>query len=389
MRVLIYSRSFPPQTGGVERIVMSLAEGLARRGPSECGDAPEVTVATSTPAGEMDDSQLPFRVVRRPRLDELVVLLRNADIIHLAGPAILPLLVGWLMNKRVVVEHHGFQTVCPNGQLFYEPEQAPCPGHFMAERHLECLRCNAKYGKITAVKMWLLTFPRRCLCEMIRANVTPTNWLSTVLRLPRTGTILHGIHMTKHEPSLSRMDPGTFVFVGRLVGTKGVGVLLAAAQNLKDKGYTFRVKIIGDGPDREELQRKAASAGPRTCVEFLGHLTDEDIERTIARAVAVIMPSLAGEVFGLVAAENMLRGRLIIASDIGALREVVGDAGLFFPPGDETALMLRMEDILLNVREAESLGRVASRRAARLFSESRMVNEHILLYQGLRETCAE
>ena len=167
-----------------------------------------------------------------------------------------------------------------------------------------------------------------------------------------------------------------------------MGVLLAAAQNLNDKGHIFRVRIIGDGPDREELQKKAASVGPRACVEFLGQLSDEGIERTIAGAVSVIVPSLAGEVFGLVAAENMLRGRPIIASDIGALREVVGDAGLFFPPGNDTVLMAHMEDLLLNVRKAERLGREALRRATRLFSESRMVDEHNMLYQRLSK-CAE
>jgi glycosyltransferase involved in cell wall biosynthesis len=188
--------------------------------------------------------------------------------------------------------------------------------------------------------------------------------------------------MTKQETSLNRTDPATFVFVGRLVGTKGVGVLLAAADRLKDKGYTFCVKIIGDGPDREELQKKAASVGP-TRVEFLGHLTDEGIESTIAGAVAVIMPSLAGEVFGLVAAESMLHGRLVIASDFGPLREVVGDTGLFFPPGDGAALMLLMERVLLDVRKAKALGQQASQRAARLFSESRMVEEHTMLFRGL------
>lgn len=118
VKVLIYSQAFPPQTGGVERIVMSLARGLARLVRGERGHPLEVTVATLTPAGEMDDSQLPFRVVRRPRLDRLVMLLQAADVVHLAGPALLPLFLGWLMRKRLVVEHHGFQTICPNGQLF-------------------------------------------------------------------------------------------------------------------------------------------------------------------------------------------------------------------------------------------------------------------------------
>jgi glycosyltransferase involved in cell wall biosynthesis len=48
----------------------------------------------------------------------------------------------------------------------------------------------------------------------------------------------------------------------------------------------------------------------------------------LAEAATVVMPSMAGEVFGMVAAENMARGKLIILSDVGSLREVIGDTGL-------------------------------------------------------------
>ena len=49
------------------------------------------------------------------------------------------------------------------------------------------------------------------------------------------------------------------------------------------------------------------------------------------------MPSL-GEIFGLVALENMLRKKVMIVSEIGSLTEVIGDTGLTFPAGDATAL---------------------------------------------------
>ena len=185
MRVLIYTHAFAPKIGGVETVVMSLATGLAGFTNGQGATPVDVSVMTPTPRGTFDDESLPFRVVRQPSLLQKVRLMWGADVIHLAGPAFLPLLVALLLRKPVVVEHHGYQAICPNGQLLFEPAQKLCPGHFMAGRHVECLRCNAKAGLFHSLMMWLLTFPRRWLCARVASNITPTQWLSTLLRLPR------------------------------------------------------------------------------------------------------------------------------------------------------------------------------------------------------------
>src|SRR5262249_28048178 len=132
MRILIHTHAFAPKVGGVETMVMSLARGLVRPHETESNNRVNVTVATATPSGGFDDESLLFRVVRQPSLRQFLRLLWEADVVHLAGPSFLPLLFGLLLRKRVVVEHHGFQAICPNGQLHYEPTQIPCPGHFMA-----------------------------------------------------------------------------------------------------------------------------------------------------------------------------------------------------------------------------------------------------------------
>ena len=63
MRILIYTRPFPPSVGGAERYVLLLAEGLSTL--IDQGQI-EVIVATATPADGFDDSKLGFRVVRQP-----------------------------------------------------------------------------------------------------------------------------------------------------------------------------------------------------------------------------------------------------------------------------------------------------------------------------------
>src|SRR5438093_10532693 len=261
MKILIYTHAFAPRVGGVETHTMLLAQGLAKS--LKKWGKENVTVVTSAPADGFDDPGLPFRLVRRPSLATICRLVGSTDLIHLAGPAFLPLILGLLRRKPVVVEHHGFQAVCPNGQLFYEPLQVPCPGHFMAGRHRECLRCNASSGRVSSFKLWLLTFLRRWLCYRVSANIAPTSWLAGLLQLPNTSVIHHGLAADGEEKlHLNPVRrPVTFAFIGRLVSTKGVPVLLQASSHLKVKNLPFRLQIIGDGPDCRSLEARTRILG--------------------------------------------------------------------------------------------------------------------------------
>ena len=384
MKLLIYVQSFAPNIGGVETVVMSLAQGLARSGLAQGGNTVDVTLVTATPAGKMDERALPFQVVRQPDLLTLLRLLRAADVIHLAGPCFLPMLLALLLRKPIAVEHHGFQVICPNGQLFYEPAQMPCPGHFMAGRHRQCLRCNVKSGILASCKMWLLTFARRWLTQYVAGNITPTQWLEALLGLPRTTTVHHGVKNGAREtPDRTPGALPTFVFNGRLVATKGAHVLLQAAEQLKTKGLAFRLKLIGDGPERRRLEAEAEALEMTDRVTFLGYVPPGALEQTLAEATAIVMPSLGGEVFGLVAAENMMRGHMMIVSDIGALAEVVGDAGLRFPTGDEESLAGCLEQALESPGLVNTRKELARKRAIKLFSERRMIEEHLAVYRRL------
>jgi glycosyltransferase involved in cell wall biosynthesis len=386
MKVLLYTHSWAPSVGGVETVTIVLARGLAGWEATHSGEEVAITLVTQTPANGMDDSAFPFRVVRRPGFGQLRRLIRDADVVHMAGPSLVPTAIAWLMRKPAVIEHHGFQTVCPNGQLLYEPTQTPCPGHFMARRYGECIRCNSKLGSLGSAKLWMLTFPRRWLSQRVSANVMPTSWLGSLLQLNRAKTIHHGLPALEAPPERRvRSTFPVFVFLGRLVGTKGVRVLIEAAGLLRARHREFQVRIVGDGPERQELEKLAQDLGVHSHVRFIGYVPAERLEESLVDATAVVMPSLGGEVFGLVAAENMQRGRLVIASDIGALAEVLGDAGMTFPTGDSEGLARCMESIIADPMLAEEIGQKAIRRVAQLFVADQMVREHMRLCE---ETCS-
>ena len=277
MKVLIYSKLFLPVTGGIQTVVSVLARGLAERECSLGNEKIEVTVVTQTEANSEDDLLCSFRVVRAPTLLELASLMRKSDVIHIAGATILPMALALLCGKPMVVEHHGFQAACPNGLLFYEPTETPCPGHYMAGRYDRCIECNRKKeGLLKSALMLLLTPVRRWLLNRARANIMPTDWLATILKLERMGTVYHGIPAQPVD-SLARPELPTFAFQGRLVSTKGAKLLLRAAESILESNQEFRIVIVGDGPERENLESHMSEALSRR-VQLLGHVPDEQLD---------------------------------------------------------------------------------------------------------------
>jgi len=385
IQVLIYSHAFAPRIGGVQTLVMSLAKGLAGRNTD--GMSIQVTVATPTPRGAFDDASLPFAVVRQPSLRQLVRLIRAADVIHLGGPAFLPLIFGLLMGKQVVVEHSVYQSICPNGLLLDERTKTACPGHFMNGRYGQCWSCNAaNQSRGKSLALLLFTFPRRWMCKKVARNVVPTAHVGRRVELPRTVTIYHGVPDSPVPPLAEVPSPATavtFAYVGRLVSEKGLNLLLESARRLHAEGAAFHLKFIGDGPERAGLEAAVDKFELRPRVTFTGYLQGDNMERALAGVTALVMPSIWEETAGLSAMEHMMRSRLVIAADIGGLGELVDGAGLKFPMGDIDALASCMKRVIDDPALAKSLGKMAGERAQDLFGEKRMVAEHLALYRQI------
>jgi glycosyltransferase involved in cell wall biosynthesis len=83
--------------------------------------------------------------------------------------------------------------------------------------------------------------------------------------------------------------------------------------------------------------------------------------------------------------EQMIRGRMVIAADIGGLSEVVGDAGLKFQPSNIAGLAERMRQILNNPAFLEMLGRRAGERASQLFRQKQMIESHTRAFNAANE----
>jgi len=389
MKLLIYSQFFAPSIGGVQTIVQSLAGGLQDLLVPRGGREFDVTVVTQTARGEVDDTAYPFRVLRQPSLFRLWRAIRESDVAHTAGPALLPMVLGFLAGKPVAIEHHGYQAICPNGLLVHQPDRSICPGHFQAKHYSECWRCQrSELSLLRTCVSLLLMFPRHWFSRKAAANLAVSHHVLVRHALPRSSVIYHGIDGPLGEGSASPPEASAklrFAYVGRFVPEKGIPILLQAAAILRQEGHEFEVRLIGDGPLRPELESLIERHSLGSCVRITGYLSGAGLVEALRDVHVVVMPSVWEETAGLAAIEQMMRGRLVIASDIGGLAEVVADAGLTFPANDPMALARAMKRTLDEPDLRASLSASARQHVRLSFSFRGMIDAHARVY---REVCA-
>lgn len=142
------------------------------------------------------------------------------------------------------------------------------------------------------------------------------------------------------------------LFVGRLSPEKGLATLLSAWRSVPEVPLT----IAGSGPMGERLRSEAPEN-----VNLLGAMAPEAVSNLMARSAVLIVPSIWYEGFPMVVAEAFAHGLPVIASDIGALPELISDGknGLLFPTGDENALGTTVRRIFGTPGLLETLGRGA------------------------------
>ena len=158
---------------------------------------------------------------------------------------------------------------------------------------------------------------------------------------------------------------GYFLFVGTLVARKNVGTLLDAYERLLAVSPRApRLKIVGGAtPQAATWLARIQSPPLAGRVEHVGYVPDHQREDLYAGARALIMPSL-DEGFGVPALEAMSAGVPVIASNRGALPEVLGDAGLLFEPEDAGGFTSAMDRVVSDEGWARSRGAAGLARAA-------------------------
>jgi glycosyltransferase involved in cell wall biosynthesis len=337
VRVLLYSRVFPPAVGGMERFAEHLAAWLAARGH-------DVTVVTQTPAKPNTDRDRTYRVLRKPSPGVLGRAFREAEAVQVNGLSCRAVAAAVAAGRRPVTTHAGHQAICPTGLAWSERGECEAgPGRG------PCGVCPRR-GPVGMVGVAL----HRSAARVCRWNVCVSRYLERRLALPRSAVVYNPVpakSLASRGPTAG--EDGLIAFAGRLVAEKGLHILLRALQRLPHA----RLEVAGEGPLRSSAEQLAATLRVADRVRFRGALPLEGIAELYARASVVCVPSAWEEPFGYAAAEAMAMGRPVVATPKGALRELLeGGRGFLAARDDPPALATALEAALSDPRSRRQAG---------------------------------
>ncbi len=155
-------------------------------------------------------------------------------------------------------------------------------------------------------------------------------------------------------------DPNTIVCVGRLCSDKAQAGLLFAFSKLKKRFPLAKLRFIGDGPDRSELELLASSLGIGSQTTFLGRLPESETLEEVSKAGVFVLPSF-WEGLPVAIMEAMALGVPVVTSRIAGVPELVvdGENGLLFAPSNWDELALQLGRLLEEPALGEKLAAAA------------------------------
>jgi glycogen(starch) synthase len=402
MKILLLAQFLPPNHGGEERHVWTLARALAAR-------AHEVTLLGFAMSGQEpgESHSEGVRIVRvRTGASHLPMLYRDSGVPHalpLPDPVVSRAIRrelsdgrfdvvhahNWIVNSAmgpaaraqvpVVMTLHDYSHMCATKRLM-EHEKQTCSG----PSPVRCLSCAAAHfgpvrGTVTvAANAW----SARRRSNRVSRVAAVSGAVATAVAL-RDNSWLGGASLNAEvipnfipdDIVLEEIPPtgpqAPLLFVGDLNLDKGVQTLLDAYRLL-------------DNPPPLVLAGDSAPGSVWTMpdgVQWLGLLPHDEVLPLFRSARAVMVPSIVGDACPTVVLEAMAAGRPVVASASGGIVDMVVDGvtGLLVPPGDVSALAQAISSLLGDPRAAQAFG-AAGRDRAREFTVSAVVERIERLY---------
>lgn len=338
MRVVVVSGLWPPDVGGPASHAPALAAALL-----EAGHAVEVVTTADRAPGPRP---YPVRWVSRARPAPLRHLIVVREVWRAARGA-----------DRVYAT-----TMVRRAALGAALARRPLVVKLVADEAYERERRSGRFGGTLDefqghrgdLRTRLLRRTRTAALRRARRVVVPSAYLRGIAlgwRLaPERVTVVPNPapevppHPTREEAraALGIVGPALGT-AGRLTAQKAVEDILAAVARVAG----VELLVLGDGPERGTLERRAVELGVSDRVRFLGAGTRDDVI-TLFRAVDVALVTSAWENLPHTLLEALAAGTPVIATTVGGIPEVVrdGENGLLVPPGDAGALAAALERIV-------------------------------------------
>jgi glycosyltransferase involved in cell wall biosynthesis len=399
MRVLMLN-AFHWLKGGVERTLFDETRWLEAAGHEvahfatvDARNRPSPFARHFAPAADFGEDtsawrqlpQLPRAVWSAPAARALGGLLAEwrPDVAHVHAPSryLTPSVIAELERAGIpaVMTLHDFKPWCTNRLLF--ACGAVCErcrgGHHWHAVSTGCVQHSRLKSAVGAVEAY--EHDRRGAYRSIRRWIAPSAFVrdkATELGADAASirVLPHGVERVAGTEGQFCIAPDPFaLYAGRLSEEKGVRALPALARAIGP----IPLVVAGGGPLEAWLRRQAGGD-----LMMLGHLTDTQLSDIRARADVVLVPSLFPETFGYAVAEAQLDARAVVASRLGALRELITHevTGLLVPPGDGAALAEATKRALADPA-ARGWGEAAQAHARTAFAPAAHVQGLVRIYE--------
>jgi glycosyltransferase involved in cell wall biosynthesis len=177
-------------------------------------------------------------------------------------------------------------------------------------------------------------------------------------------------------------DPFVVGWVGRMTAVKRTDVVVRVLSKLVERGVDARLVLVGDGPDRDDLERYAHELGVvRRCL-FLGY--QEDVARWYNAIDALLLPSV-NEGTPVSVIEALAAQRPAVATRVGGTPDVIRDGidGFLVDPGDGEALAERLAELAHDPQLRAQMGAAGRERVLQRYAVDRLVEDIDRLYRRL------
>ncbi len=399
-KVLQVNKFYYPVTGGVEKVVQQLAEGLKDKtdmkvlacqqsGKAKQENIHGVPVLKSGSFGvffSMPVSLSFFRDFRK--------LSKDADLIHMHMPFPLGDLAYLLSpasrKKKLILWWHSDIVKQKKFMLFYRPLLAlflkradliiaATEGHV---RYSPYLRPHTDKCVIIpyGVNEFILERATKFVKEQMKApeSISLSKLQSKAMPIPELKSVS------------AQEEPLKLLFVGRLVYYKGCKILIEAfakaiqSSNDKAKSCKIELTIVGSGPLEDELRRLSESLKLSGKLHFARADSDEELCQFYAACDVFVLPSVAkSEAFGLVQIEAMSFGKPVINTALESGVPYVsldGVTGLTVPPSDPEALAAAITWMQQHPKERKEMGINARKRVLENFQMSKTLDSVLSVY---------
>lgn len=225
--------------------------------------------------------------------------------------------------------------------------------------------------------------------EEICKNIMAKNINKEKVNLIHNGIDLSNYRKYAREESFTlfeklKINEDEFVVgtAGRLDHQKGYHYLLSAVKYLKDKNINVKCVVIGEGPQRKELEQKRQDLGLQKVIHFPGFR--EDIINLLDMMDIFVLTSI-DEGLPMILLEAMAMKKAIISTPVGAIDKVLthGKDALLYDVGDVTTLAKYIIDLKNNPERKEKMGQEAYTRFKSDFSSEIMAKKYISIYDAL------